>query len=83
MSDAGRVHQIEVQDSTGKKLGTVGRHLTSGLWRASRKPPKVWLGGQQHQPFMRGSGLEAQLVVRLPKGAPLPRELTQKSRSAA
>lgn len=84
MSDAGRVQQIEVQDSTGKKLGTVERHLTTGLWRATGKPPLVWLGGQQHRPLMRGRGKEAQLVVRLPRGAPLPKELAgQQSKGAA
>lgn len=77
MSDAGRIQQIEVQDSTGKKLGTVGRHLTTGLWRATGKPPKVWLGGQQFQPLMRGRGTEAELIVRLPKDAPLPRDLAR------
>lgn len=75
MSDAGKGHTIEVQDSTGKKLGTVVRNLSTGLWRATRRPPKVWLGGQQHQPIMRGRGKDAQLVVRLPPGAALPKEL--------
>lgn len=75
MSDAGKGHTIEVQDSTGKKLGTVVRNLGTGLWRATRRPPKVWLGGQQHQPALRGRGKEAQLVVRLPPGAALPKEL--------
>jgi hypothetical protein len=74
MSEAGRVHQIEVQDNTGK-LGTVERNLTNGLWRATRRPPLVWVGGQQLRPNMRGSGKDAELFVRLPAGASLPKDL--------
>lgn len=75
MSDAGKGHPIEVQDSTGRKVGTVVRNLSTGLWRATGNPPPVHLGGRKYKPLMRGRGKEARLVVRLPEGAPLPKEL--------
>jgi hypothetical protein len=73
----GRKHRIEVQDSTGKVRGYVERHLRSALWRATGKPPPVWLGGAEHRPTLQESGSEAVLVVRLPEGAPLPKELVR------
>jgi hypothetical protein len=73
---SGRTQRIEVQDSTGAVRGHVHRHIRSGLWRASGKPPPaVWLGGAQLQPSVRGRGAEAELFVRLPEGAALPKEL--------
>jgi hypothetical protein len=72
----GRTQQIEVQDSAGQVLGHVQRHLRTSLWRLSGKAEApVSIGGVDYRPSVRGRGAEATLVVRLPAGARLPKEL--------
>jgi hypothetical protein len=67
--------EIIVCTSAGAYLGTVTRHMRSSLWRANGKAQPVWIGGSERPVEVMGRGANARLVVRLPDGAPLPREL--------
>ena len=67
--------EIRVFTRSGAYLGTVARHMRSSLWRATGKAQPVWIGGSERPVEVMGRGANARLVVRLPDGAPLPKEL--------
>jgi hypothetical protein len=67
--------EIRVCAHDGRYLGTVSRHMRSSLWRTTGKAQPVWLGGSERPVEVVGRDGSAFLVVRLPDGAPLPKEL--------
>lgn len=67
--------EIRVMGHDGAYLGTVTRHMRSSLWRATGRAQPVWIGGSERPVEVVGKGANAFLLVRLPDGAPLPKEL--------
>jgi hypothetical protein len=66
---------VRVLAPDGALLGTISRHIRSSPWRATGHGMLVWVGGTERRAEVVGRGADARLVVRLPKGAPLPKDL--------